>query len=152
MKKLVSILLLAAIVFTLAACGGKKEAVPVNLGDVMAKFTLGDEMLSLDENDLLDLYGIKSEDVKQFAGAVNTSGIKCDEIVMIEAVDASAAGRVKSALDNRYQAKLNEMENYIPEEYAVIKECSVTASGNFVAMIVSRNAAELTKTYAEAIK
>ena len=152
MKKFAAILLLIAIVLTFAACGGKKEAVPVNLSSVMAKFALGDEMLSLNEGDLLDLYGIKGEDVKQFAGAVNTSGIKCDEIVMIEAVGSDAAGRVKSALDNRYQAKLNEMENYIPEEYAVIKECSVTASGNFIAMIVSHNAAELTKIYSEAIK
>ena len=40
-------------------------------------------------------------------------------------------------------AKLNEMENYIPEQYAIIKECSVTVNGNFVAMIVGPNAAKL---------
>ena len=153
MKKFVSILLLVALVLTLAACGGKKEpAAAVNLGDVLAKFSLGEEMMALGESDLLDLYGINAADVKQFAGAVNTSGIKCDEIVLIEAVDADAASRVKTALDTRYQAKLNEMENYLPDEYAIVKECQVTSSGNFVAMIVGPTAAELTKIYTGIVK
>ena len=155
MKKFVSILLLVALVLTLAACGGKKEAAPaaaVNLSDVLAKFSLGEEMMALSESDLLDLYGINAADVKQFAGAVNTSGIKCDEIVLIEAVDADAASRVKTALDTRYQAKLNEMENYLPDEYAIVKECQVTSSGNFVAMIVGPTAAELTKIYTGIVK
>ena len=153
MKKFVSILLLVTLVLILAACGGKKEpAAAVNLGDVLAKFSLGEEMMALGESDLLDLYGINAADVKQFAGAVNTSGIKCDEIVLIEAVDADAAGRVKTALDTRYQAKLNEMENYLPDEYAIVKECQVTSSGNFVAMIVGPTAAELTKIYTGIVK
>ena len=78
---------------------------------------------------------------------MSTTGINCDEIVMIEAVDADAAARVKTALDNRYQAKLVETENYLPDEYAIIKTCSVTVDGNYVAMIVAPNAEELVKIY-----
>ena len=119
---------------------------------MLAKFSFDGEMLALDANDLLDLYGVNSADVKQFAAAVNTSGIDCDEVVLVEAVNADAAARVKTALDNRYQAKLNETENYLPDEYAVIKTCSVTMDGNYVAMIVAPNAEELTKIYRESFK
>ena len=73
-------------------------------------------------------------------------------MVLVEAVNADAAARVKTALDNRYQAKLNETQNYLPDEYAIIKTCSVTANGNFVAMIVAPNAAELVKVYNESFK
>ena len=156
MKKLGFVVLLVVLVFTLAACGGTKEAQaptePVNLADVFARFTLGDKMMTLSQDDLLDLYGIEAADVKQFAGAVNTTGIKCDEIVLVEAVDGDAAGRVKTALDNRYQSKLNEMDGYLPDEFAIVKECSVTANGNFVAMIVAPNAKELTAIYSEVVK
>ena len=156
MKKLISLALIAMLVLCLAACGGKKEsaapAAEVKLGDVFAQFALGEEMMTLSQDDLLDMYGIAAADVKQFAGAVNTTGIKCDEIVLVEAVDSAAAGRVKEALDNRYQQKLNEMDGYLPDEYAIVKECSVTASGNFVAMIVGQNAQELTKIYEAALK
>ena len=152
MKKLLSVLLIAALIFTLTACGKKDTAKSANLGEVLAKFSFDGEMLALDANDLLDLYGVNSADVKQFAAAVNTSGIDCDEVVLVEAVNTDAAARVKTALDNRYQAKLNETENYLPDEYAVIKTCSVTMDGNYVAMIVAPNAEELTKIYRESFK
>ena len=118
----------------------------------MGKFTLNGEMLKLEVADLMNYYGIAAEDVKQFAAAVSTTGINCDEVVMIEATGAEAAARVKTALDNRYQAKLVETENYLPDEYAIIKTCSVTQKGNYVAMIVAPNAADLVKIYDEAVK
>ena len=78
--------------------------------------------------------------------------VGCDEVVLVEAKDADAASRVKEALDKRYQAKLNETENYLPDEYAVIKTCSVVMDGNYVAMIVAPNAADLVKIYNESFK
>ena len=165
MKKLFA---LAAVALTLCglltACGSKTEtANDVDLtgfynalaeqygwGDDM--MDLDGEMLEMDENDMLDVYGIQAADMKQFAAAVNTSGIDCDEVVLVEAKDADAASRVKEALDKRYQAKLNETENYLPDEYAVIKTCSVVMDGNYVAMIVAPNAADLVKIYNESFK
>lgn len=153
MKKFLAIVLMIAMVLTLSACGGKKEsAKSANLGEVIAKFSFDGEMMSLDAASMLDLYGIKAEDMKQFAATVNTSGIDCDEVILVEAVNADAAARVKTALDNRYQAKLNETENYLPDEYAIIKTCSVTANGNYVAMIVAPNAADMVKVYNESFK
>lgn len=153
MKKILAFLMLAVMLLTLTACGGSQtKAVNVNLTDVMTKFALGSEMMSLTADDMLNMYGIAAEDCKQFAASINTTGIKCDEIVLVEAVNADAAARVKTALDNRYQAKLNETENYLPDEFAIIKTCSVTANGNLVAMIVAPNAADLTKTYNDSLK
>lgn len=154
MKKLLSLLLLAVMILTLSACGGggKQSAKSADLKAVLAKFTFDGEMLEMDENDMLDVYGIQAADMKQFAAAVNTSGIDCDEVVLVEAKDADTASRVKEALDKRYQAKLNETENYLPDEYAVIKTCSVVMDGNYVAMIVAPNAADLVKIYNESFK
>ena len=154
MKKLLSLLLLAVMILTLSACGGgdKQSAKSADLKAVLAKFTFDGEMLEMDENDMLDVYGIQTADMKQFAAAVNTSGIDCDEVVLVEAKDADAASRVKEALDKRYQAKLNETENYLPDEYAVIKTCSVVMDGSYVAMIVAPNAADLVKIYNESFK
>ena len=145
MKKLLSILLLIALTFAL--CGAKLEDGSVDLEAVLAEFNLSDEMMTLDAFDLADIYYFTPEDMKQAVAAVHTSGINCDEIILIEAVDADAAANVKTILDGRYQAKLNETENYLPDEYAIIKECSVTMNGNYVAMIVAPNAAELVEIY-----
>lgn len=154
MKKILSIVLLVALMCTLTACGGKKEAAKsANLGEVMAKFNLnGENMMTMEAADIEAFYGIPAADMKQYAAAVSTTGINCDEIVLIEATDADAAKRVKTALDNRYQAKLNETDGYLPEENAIIKTCSVTIDGNYVAMIVGPNAADMVKIYNESFK
>ena len=157
MKKWICIALIAVLALALTACGGKKEAAApaaeVKLADVLKSFNLSEEgMMNLSEEDMSDIYGIEAADMKQFAAAVNNSGIKADEIVLVEAVDADAAGRVKQALENRLQSKLNELENYLPEEYAVAKACSVEAAGNFVSMIVAPNAADLVKLYNSSVK
>ena len=145
MKKFLSILVLAALV--LALCGARLEDGSVDLEAVLAEFNLGEEMLVLDAYDIADLYFIDYEDLKQVAAAVHTSGINCDEIIMIEAVDADAAAYIKDIMDARYESKLNETENYLPDEYAIIKQCSVIADGNYVAMIVAPNAADLVAIY-----
>ena len=126
------------------AQGGGLEA-------VMASFELGEEMMPLDGTDLEDVYGIDPADVAQFAAAINDTGIKADEIVLVEAVDADAAARVQAILEGRLQDKLNELENYLPGEYAVAKACAVEAEGCFVAMIVAPNAGELTDLYRQGI-
>ena len=154
MKKFLSLLLLTALLLTLTACGGKKAAEPsVDLAAVMAQFNLDEEnMMTLDLSDLEALYYVKPEDVKQSAAAIHVSGINCDEIILFEAVDSAAAGRLKTILDNRYQAKLNEMRDYIAEQYAIIESCSVAQNGNYVAMIVSPDAANLVEIYNNSFK
>ena len=117
MKKRICIALTVALFILLAACGSiaeTTETAPVSLAEVMDSFQLDEEMIRLEGEDLTDVYGIALEDVAQFAAAVNGSGIKADEIVLVEAVDEDAAARVKELLDERYQSKLNELENYLP--------------------------------------
>ena len=145
MKKFLSILVLAALALTL--CGACAEGSSVDLEAVLAQFNLGDEIMTLDAYELADIYYIDLEDMKQGVGAVHTSGINCDEIILIEAASDEAAAYIKDILDGRYESKLNETENYLPDEYAIIKECSVSVNGNYLAMIVAPNAAELVEIY-----
>ena len=107
-------------------------------------------MIELDEGGLKSNYGIEAEDVKQYAALVDASGIKCEEVVLIEATDADAAKRVKEQLDKRFDSKLAQNKDYLPEQYAIIKKCSVEQSGNYVSMIVGEQHEELTEIYQKA--
>lgn len=154
MKKILSLLFAVLMVCSFSACGGG-EAKQADLDKVMeemkSKIT-NKEMMDLSSDDLLTSYGIKPEDVKQFAAYMDSTGIKGDEIVMVEGKDAEAAKKIKEKLDARYKQKETEMKDYLPEEYAVLKKCNVSQTGNYVSMIVSPQHEELNKIYNAAIK
>ena len=151
MKRMLRILVLTGLMLALI-CGAALADASVDLEAVLAEFNLGDEMMLLDMYDLVDLYFFDSADMRQAAAAVHTSGLNCDMIILIEAVDSDAAANVKATLDGIYSAKLNETKKYLPEEYAILQQCSVTVNGNYVALIVAPNAAELVEIYDESFK
>lgn len=132
--------------------GNKKEPV---LNDVMAemgKSSQLDDMVPLTENDLSDYYGIEIDSVKQFAAKVHGSGIRSDEIVLIEAVDPENAQSIKEKLELRYQSKINENASYNPTELAVVEKCKVNINGNYVDMIISPEVETLSEIYNNSFK
>ena len=153
MKKL-SALILALLLMMLAGCGAKTDKsadLDAVKNSLAAQYDLSD-MMELDENDLMELYGIDQADVKQFVALIAKTSLSSDEIVLIEATGSEAASRVQEKLSNRFQSKLNESKDYLPDEYAKISACSVDAAGCYVSMIVSGDAAAMTEIYKSAFK
>ncbi|HEX3038250.1 MAG TPA: DUF4358 domain-containing protein [Oscillospiraceae bacterium] len=150
MKKILCFLFAVLSVAAFAGCSTGSTPVHVDLNAVMkdmkSQVTFTDT-IDLTKDDLNSNYGIKSEDVKQFAAIADTTGIKADELVMIEGKNADSAKRIKAALDSRYQEKINANISYLPEQYAIIKKCSVRQNGNYVSMLVSPDAEKIVKIY-----
>ncbi|HIS70218.1 MAG TPA: DUF4358 domain-containing protein [Candidatus Gallacutalibacter stercoravium] len=149
MKKIVSVVCLLLAVFV-AGCS-QQTATNENV-DLSAVLTDMQEQVTLEntiavDDSVLTNYGISMDDVVQYAGVMDATGIKCEEIILIEAKDADAASRVKEKLDARYDAKLAQNIDYLPEQYAIIEKCEVTQNGNFVSMIVGAEGEKLTEIY-----
>ena len=156
MKKLLCALT-ALCMLLLCACSAQPTVVKeINVNELMSTMLtfsrIEDGMLELTQDELLELYGIRSEDVKQFAAQICINSLQADEIVLIEAADAEAAARVKEKLDARYQAKLNENRDYLPDEYEKIEKCEVRMDGNFVSLIVVPDAEGAAAAYKAAVK
>lgn len=154
MKKLIALMMTLVMTLSLAACSqsgnsGKTADLPKVLETMKSEVGFSD-VIELDEGGLKTNYGIEAEDVKQFAALVDASGIKCEEVVLIEATDADAAKRVKEQLDKRLESKLAQNKDYLPEQYAIIKKCSVEQDGNYVSMIVGEQHEKLTEIYQKA--
>lgn len=146
---------LAVMLLLLSACGGSTAA-DVNLNDVLADITstvqLPEAMTEMTMDQMTAIYGIESSDILQFAGSYNDIGTLADEIIMIEATDSDAAAAVKEKVDARYQAKLNEMKDYLPDEYEKILGCEVLVNGNYIAMFISADAESMQEIYEAALK
>ena len=143
-----------ALCLLLAGCAGG-AAKTADLSAVQAALSASydlDGMMALSEDDLLDMYGIRMEDVKQYVALIARTGTSADEILLFEGRDADAAARIRAQLDKRYQAKLNEAKDYLPDEYAKISACKVTESGGYVSLIVSADAEAMSKIYRDSFK
>ena len=151
-KRILAFVCALALIAALCACGAK-EAKPLAdiFSDIKAQVTFADNIEFNDVSKLDRYYGISADQVSEFAGCVSNSGTDQEEVILIKAADDAAAEMIQGILEEKYQAKLNENKNYNPEQAAMIEQCSVERSGLYVSMIISPNAAAITKIYQEAI-
>jgi len=158
MKKIICLIMVSMLLFSLCACGGNTDTttttknVQLDLAQIMTEIesavTLPENMDDITNSDLLlQYYGIEADDVKSFAVKINGTGIKCDEVVMIEAVDADALGRIKTCLENRLDDVKNQMNNYLPDEYRIAAACSVRTVGNYATLFISPDANTMTDIF-----
>ena len=95
MKKIAALLCTFCLLFSMAACSGQeqKNADLSAVMDEMKAVLENTEMMDLTENDLMPQYGIDAADCEQFAVYIDSTGLKGDEIVLLQGVDEDAAAR-----------------------------------------------------------
>ncbi len=144
--------IIAALCF--ASCSSKNAELSKVLSDINSKFPKATQGLTelKDKSELNDYYEIEEDDVKQFAGEINTdASTAAVEIVLVEAVDNKAAKDVKEKLDERYGSIISQYASYSAEQYDMAKKCKVTTSGNYVIMIVADGYDDIVRVVNEAI-
>jgi hypothetical protein len=145
MKYLIRTLLACVMMVSLCACGGGQgNAAQGKTADINVQSVL-DEMLAqveiedplvLTGTDMLDFFGIKEEDMAEFAAVTCANGISAQEIVLVKAVDEKSAELVEEKLENRLENRMAEFQNYLPEQYDILTECDVEREGVYVSMIL----------------
>ena len=161
MKKFISILLIAMTLLSLAACqpgdpattaanGGNKEPKELVLADTYTAITANanmPEMWKVDNDLLLDLYGIQAQQCKQLEVYQCVNSLRADEIWLIEATDAEALAQLKQAAQNRLTAKDEESITYDPDQNAIVKKAHLATYGNYLVMIVSPDVETITAAF-----
>ena len=152
MKKLICVIA-AVTLLAVICCACGQPAKP--LSEVFEKLKTDyniTNMLEFKSADDFDRYGITADDIEEYAGGINKSGVDQEEIVLIKAKDADAAKRVEDRLNKHIETKMKENKNYNPKQYAIIEKSSVDVDRTtYVSMIISSNAEEMKKDYKEAI-
>ena len=140
MRKLIVLILAAAMVLSLAACGNAEQpaAKSVDLQAMYAGFesTLP-AMMVLDEGTMMNFLGISAEDCTQVVAAICADGLRADEIWLIEAKDTAALEKLTALANTRLTAKLDETVSYNPEQYLVCEKGEILTNGLYLAFLVS---------------
>ncbi len=109
------------------------------------------EMLVLDTDMMLSYCGIQETDCLQAVVAINSMNLQVDEVWLLEARDPEALARLQNLAKNRLQVKEAETENYLPDQYAIVKEARVITQGNYLILLVGSQTEALESIYREAI-
>ena len=151
MKKLICLTAIIAVLsIMLCACGQAAKPLSEVFEQMKTDYNITD-MMEFDSVDDFSRYGIAADDIEEYAGGINKSGVDQEEIVLIRATDSDAAERIRTSLENRLESKKNETKNYNPEQYAIMEDCTVDVDGNYVSLIISENADAMKADYKKAI-
>lgn len=144
MKKCFVLILAAAMILGLMACGAASEAKKADLTALYESCTaLMTPMMPVDGTMRMDFMGIDENDCAQVYTAFAEDGLLADELWLIEAKDQAAFDRLKSLAENRMQAKRDETESYSPDQFEVVKQGVILEQGLYLALIVSPNAEQV---------
>lgn len=156
-KKITAILMVAIMILSFASCGGagdsgEKTEAPKTVDLVAIKNEMITQLniespIDLDNDKLLNQYGITAETVKSSGSFIVLTGIFPAEIVMIEAVDENAAKEIQGKLQTRLDDLKAQSQSYDAESYSIAQSCSVYINGNYVAMFFSEHGAQMENIY-----
>ncbi len=172
---LVAVLLTLVMALSLAACGGSEDPAPAGNPDdtkteqsgtqepaaavdltalrekMVTDFALTD-VLPVETDALETIYGITADQVKSSASCNAASGAAFpQEIVMIEAVDETAAAAVAEKLENRLSAIAEQAASYDPDSLALAEKCKVVTDGVYVGMFFSSHYDDMVAAFQAAL-
>ncbi|MEA4822591.1 MAG: DUF4358 domain-containing protein [Clostridiaceae bacterium] len=119
-----------------SACTATAPSKPV--ADIYASIEsagLLPEMLTLDNDYIQNYYAIDLSSVDEHVFSIASDVVRADTVILLRVTGDKTA--VKDALTLILNQKLAEMENYLPEQYQIVKKSSVVVNGDLVSLVIS---------------
>lgn len=148
---------LAVLCFVFAGCGKKEEEVPSSGSSAPVKMDMEQvyadlagslpEMIQLDAENMLNLFGIEESDCVQAQVYVSADGLIVDEVWLLEARDSQSLQVLKDLAESRLELQKEVFESYAPEQFAVLKKGKVLTAGNYLALLVGQQADNLVNVF-----
>ncbi|MCR5837285.1 MAG: DUF4358 domain-containing protein [Lachnospiraceae bacterium] len=97
---------------------------------------------SLDEEDLMDYYGVDVNDATEYAFYQGTVSPSADVLALFRAKDNAAASRIETALNTVLDSIKDSTKDYAPEEYDKTTKAEVVNDNNFVYLVICNKTEE----------
>lgn len=143
-KRILSALLAAALLLSLAACGGKKEPAAPALKEGVTLKAVIDQVnesypvamsAEVDESIVTDLLGLSADDVEEYAGYITMVMVSSDNLIGIKAKEGKAE-TVQKALEARKEMVVQSFEQYLPAQLDKAKAGKVVTLGDYVFLLI----------------
>ena len=138
MKRILSAVLAALLILTLAACGdsGAKTVDVQKLADALKTGVAFESALSAVSSDEL-AFSLSAMPESYTAAAYRADGTTSEEIIAVQCESKDDAASVKSALETHLAELKDQASKYQPEEVARLDGAILTVSGNCAVLCVT---------------
>ena len=109
-------------------------------------------MQARDAEKLRKLYGIKADDIADFALYTAESNVKADELAIVKVKEPGEADNVMNQIRHRIEAQTVKFRDYRPEEFYLIDKHVLKSAGSFVFFAVSKEADRMEQAFDAALK
>jgi len=93
------------------------------------------EMLTLDDEYIENYFGIDLSTVSEQIFSISGEVVRADMVILVRVKGDKQP--VKDALELILSQKAAEMQNYLPDQYEIVKKASVEELGDLVYLVVS---------------
>ncbi|ARC85867.1 hypothetical protein U732_1929 [Clostridium argentinense CDC 2741] len=149
MKRLITLISALLIVFTFGGCvkkGDEGAIKDIPVADIIAaieeKVDLNIVNLPKDET-LEKNYYINPEDVAEAEIKTAMMNVKSNELAIIKVKDSSKVEDIKKSVEKRGEDLDKQWSSYLLDQYELVKNRKIKAIGNYVILIIDKEADQI---------
>ena len=151
MKKFLAVVLTVAACLSMAACGksdsGKQPAAADVVKAVADNLTFQDEMMSVDQAAISNLYNIDMEKVDEISMYTSSTRSTASEVTVIKMKDAADIQLAKDAAAERIEDQKIAYESYVPEEMVKIEGAVTYTHENYLILVMADDTSTVKETF-----
>lgn len=154
-KKIITAILLTAVIFSLASCTAAEKSLTCTLDELksaLSSLTADGELFPYDEERLADDVAIMSGDYTEgfFCIPLNSAGV--ETVAFFVCADDAAVDKIKTRLNTYVNDTRNYQKDYNADNYQVALDAEVITEGKYVYLVMSPKKAELKKAISDRLK
>lgn len=97
----------------------------------------------MDDDFIMNYYGIDSALLEEYVFSMSEDAAKAETVILMKAKEAGSLEDLKTSLQTVVDEKKNEMENYIPEQFAIVEKSKVQTKGNYIWLVISEQSDDI---------
>lgn len=94
----------------------------------------------MQDNFIKNYYNIDPAMLEEYVFSMSEEAVSAETVVIMKLKDKADAETVSGALQLVIEEKSGEMENYLPEQYEIVKKSAVKTNGSYVYLVISEQA------------
>ncbi len=98
----------------------------------------------MEDDFISNYYGIDAALLEEYIFSMSEDAAQAETIIIMKVKNTDDLEGLTASLQTVVEEKKNEMENYIPEQFAIVEKSKVQTKDNYVWLVISENADAIT--------